>query len=132
MRQAKRLGIAHAVHIQPGMSFDKLALYFRAADLVVYPSYHEGQGLIPLEALASGTPVVTVNQAPLTEMIDEEVGGLFACGDHEDLASWLSTIASMRLKNARNKWPKVVSVLDLYTYEHNAVAYERIYQQAIE
>ena len=68
------------------MSFENLAQHFRSADLVVYPSYYEGQGLIPLESLASGTPVVTVNQAPLTEMIDETVGRLFECGNPSDLA----------------------------------------------
>ena len=57
-----------------------LAQHYRSADLVVFPSYYEGQGLIPLEALASGTPVVTVDQAPLTEMIDDTVGGLFDRG----------------------------------------------------
>ena len=132
MRQAKRLGIAHAVHIQPGMSFDKLALHFRAADLVVYPSYYEGQGLIPLEALASGTPVVTVNQAPLTEMIDEEVGGLFACGDHEDLARAVNDCLDAPQERTQQMAKGRQRVLDLYTYEHNAVDYERIYQQAIE
>lgn len=132
MRQAKRLGIAHAVHIQPGMSFDKLALHFRSADLVVYPSYYEGQGLIPLEALASGTPVVTVDQAPLTEMIDETVGGLFTCGDPEDLARAVNHC----LSNPEQRTEQMVRgrqrVLDHYTYEHNAVAYERIYESVLE
>ena len=41
--------------IQSSLSFDELAQHFRSADLVVYPSYYEGQGLIPLESLASGT-----------------------------------------------------------------------------
>ena len=62
------------------MSFEDLAQHYRSADLVVFPSYYEGQGLIPLGALASGTPVVTVDQAPLTEMIDDTIGGLFDLG----------------------------------------------------
>ena len=132
MRQAKRLGVAHAVNIQPGMSFQDLAMHFRAADLVVYPSYYEGQGLIPLEALASGTPVVTVDQAPLTEMIDEEVGGLFACGDHEDLARAVNHC----LANPHERTQQMVKgrqrVLDRFTYEHNAEAYEAIYQSLVD
>ena len=127
MRQAKRMGIADAVVIKGGMSFEDLALHFRSADLVVYPSYYEGQGLIPLEALASGTPVVTVDQAPLTEMIDETVGGLFACGDSEDLAR--TVIESLdRPKERREQAARGRErVLNHYTYEHNAEAYERIY-----
>ena len=132
MRQAKRLGIADAVVIKGGMSFEHLALHFRSADLVVYPSYYEGQGLIPLEALASGTPVVTVDQAPLTEMIDETVGGLFACGDSDDLAR--SVIESLdRPKERREQAARGRErVLNHYTYEHNAEAYEGIYLNAVD
>ncbi|MBL6747709.1 MAG: glycosyltransferase family 4 protein [Candidatus Poseidonia sp.] len=131
MRQAKRLGISDAVVIKGGMNFEHLALHFRSADLVVYPSYYEGQGLIPLEALASGTPVVTVDQAPLTEMIDETVGGLFACGDSDDLAR--SVIESLdRPKERREQAARGRErVLNHYTYEHNAEAYEGIYVDVV-
>jgi glycosyltransferase involved in cell wall biosynthesis len=132
MKQAKRLGIAHAVHIKPGMSFDDLALHFRSADLVVYPSYYEGQGLIPLEALASGTPVVTVNQAPLTEMIDETVGALFECGDHDDLARAVNHCLSHPEERTEQMVRGRQRVLDRYTYEHNAEAYEAIYRLTLE
>ena len=114
-----------------GMSHEDLALHFRSVDLVVYPSYYEGQGLVPLEALASGTPVVTVDQPPLTEMIDETVGGLFACGDPEDLAR--AVIQSLDQPNERREQAARgrERVLNHYTYEHNAEAYEGIYVDAI-
>lgn len=132
MRQAKRLGISHAVSIQQGMNFDRLALHFRSADVVIYPSYYEGQGLIPLEALASGTPVITANQPPLTEMIDSAVGGLFKCGDPDDLAR--SVIESLNQPDARTQQAQLgrERVLEKYTYEDNAEAYEAIYMRAIE
>ena len=132
LRQAKRLGVAHAVHIMPGMSFDALALHFRSADLVIYPSYYEGQGLIPLEALASGTPVVTVNQPPLTEMIDEEVGGLFACGDPEDLARAVVRCLDRPEERTEQMQKGRQRVLERFTYEHNAEAYENIYLSLID
>ena len=104
-----------------------MALHFRAADLVVYPSYYEGQGLIPLEALASGTPVVTVDQPPLTEMIDESVGGLFACGDHEDLARAVNHCLDHPEERTQQMQRGRQRVLERFTYEHNAEAYEAIY-----
>ena len=58
-RQAPMLGIGDKVTIESGMPFVSLAALFRSADLVVYPSFYEGQGLIPLEAMPSGTPVLT-------------------------------------------------------------------------
>ena len=68
------------------MPFEDLAMLFRSANLVVYPSYYEGQGLIPLEAMSSGTPVVTVNHGPLPEMVDNTVGSLFKMGDVDSMA----------------------------------------------
>ena len=99
---------------------------------VVYPSYYEGQGLIPLEALASGTPVVTVDQPPLTEMIDEEVGGLFTCGDPADLARAVNQSLSHPDQRVEQMEKGRTRVLDLYTYEHNAEAYEAIYESVLE
>jgi len=131
-RQAKKLKIHHAVTIQPGMPFDQLALHFRSADLVIYPSYYEGQGLIPLEALASGTPVVTVNQPPLTEMIDEEVGGLFECGNSSDLARVVCEALDSPDVRIRQATLGRERVLDQFTYELNAERYEALYVKAIE
>lgn len=49
---------------------EMLREFYRRARLVVYPSLYEGFGLPPLEAMASGTPVVTT----LTSSIPEVVG----------------------------------------------------------
>ena len=50
---------------------DELPLWYRAADLFVYPSLYEGFGLPPLEAMASGTPVVCSNAASLPEVVGD-------------------------------------------------------------
>jgi glycosyltransferase-like protein len=46
------------------------ALY-RAADALVFPSVTEGFGLVALEAMASGVPVVISRIAPFTEYLDD-------------------------------------------------------------
>lgn len=45
---------------------------FRLADLLVMASTREGFGLVVLEALASGTPVVASRIAPFTEYLDDD------------------------------------------------------------
>ncbi len=47
------------------------ALY-RAADALVFPSVKEGFGLVVLEAMASGVPVVTSRIAPFTEYLGDD------------------------------------------------------------
>src|SRR6186713_139088 len=47
---------------------DTLAILYRLASVFVFPSLYEGFGLPPLEAMASGTPVVTSNVSSLPEV----------------------------------------------------------------
>lgn len=53
------------------VSNDTLAVLYRLADLFVFPSLYEGFGLPPLEAMASGTPVVTSNVSSLPEVVGD-------------------------------------------------------------
>ena len=128
---AKKLGIGDFVKIESSLPFEELALLFRVADLVVYPSYYEGQGLIPLEAMASGTPVVTVNHGPLPEMVDETVGRLFTMGDNESMSS----VILEEIQNSENLREKGslgrVRVMEKYTYESNASRFSEIYSRII-
>ncbi len=47
---------------------ETLAVMYRLASVFVFPSLYEGFGLPPLEAMASGTPVVTSNLSSLPEV----------------------------------------------------------------
>ena len=130
-RAARRLGIDHAVKIRSGMSFEDLAQLFRTADLAAYPSYYEGQGLIPLEAMASGTPVVTVDHGPLPEMVDASVGRLYTLGKVESLAQ--AIIAELQSSETMVRKAKAgrERVLSRFTFDHNADDFVEIYRRAI-
>lgn len=67
----------------------KPALY-RAAGVFVFPSRYEGFGLPPLEAMASGTPVLCSNATSLPEVVGRSAL-LFDPEDEEGLASLLRT-----------------------------------------
>ena len=129
VKQAKRLGISSSVRIDSGMPFDKLAEEFRNADLVVYPSYYEGQGLIPLEAMASGTPVATVNHGPLPEMVDDSVGALFTMADTDSMSSAILGLLDNPAGLATRGTAGRERVVKNFTFGQNAEDFSQIYSQ---
>src|SRR5438876_11235066 len=50
---------------------ETLAALYRLATVFVFPSLYEGFGLPPLEAMASGTPVITSNVSSLPEVVGD-------------------------------------------------------------
>ena len=61
--------------------------YLAAADISVVPSRAEPQGLVVLEALAMGTPVIGSATGGIPDMISPDVGYLFPPGDVASLAA---------------------------------------------
>lgn len=66
--EIERLGIGHAVTLTGFVSSKDLRRLYCAADVFVYPSLYEGFGLPILEAMQSGTPVVTSNASCMPEV----------------------------------------------------------------
>lgn len=54
----RSLGIAHITQFVGQVSYDRLPVYYTAADVCVIPSHYEPFGLVAIEAMACGTPVV--------------------------------------------------------------------------
>src|SRR3972149_5851485 len=70
-RLAQELGIAGNVIFQDAVSHDRLPLYYNAADVCVVPSYYESFGLVALEAMACGVPVVASRVGGLLETVQD-------------------------------------------------------------
>ena len=66
---------------------EEKTLTFSEADIFVFPSYSEGCGLVVLEAMGFGLPVVTTSAGALEEMLAEDDNCLFVKpGDTEALS----------------------------------------------
>lgn len=82
------LVIGRDIFIPGSISEYSLADLYHAADVFVFPSIREGWGLVVLEALASGTPVIASGIEPMTEYLrDRENSLLVSPMDHESIAS---------------------------------------------
>ena len=68
-----------------------LAAAYRSASATVLPSDDEAFGLVLIESLAAGTPVVAARSGACPEIVDDvRVGRLFEPGDPADLARALA------------------------------------------
>ncbi|MGV9881883.1 D-inositol-3-phosphate glycosyltransferase [Streptomyces sp. NPDC003006] len=79
---AARLGIADVVRFQPPVGQEQLADWFRAASILVMPSYSESFGLVAIEAQAAGTPVLAASVGGLPVAVRDGVTGFLVSG-HE-------------------------------------------------
>ena len=87
-RLAVELGIAEVVRFEPPASRDRLADLYRAASVVVVPSYSESFGLVAIEAQACGTPVVAAAVGGLRTSVCDGASGLLVAGhDPADYAA---------------------------------------------
>jgi glycosyltransferase involved in cell wall biosynthesis len=90
---AEQWGIADWIDVQVDVPSEELPALYRQASLFVLPSNEEGLGIVLLEAMASGLPVVSTRSGgPETCVVEGETGYLTPVGDAEALASRMQTL----------------------------------------
>jgi len=121
---SKRRGISFL----EGVSDEDLCLLYNAAELFVFPSFYEGFGLPPLEAMACGTPVIASNRASLPEVIGD-AGILVDPDDVEGMASaMLRVLNDERLQKELSE--KGMERAKLFSWEKAAEETVAVYEEA--
>lgn len=87
------LAIDDVVRFAPPVPRADLVQWYRAADLVVVPSYSESFGLVALESQACGTPVVATAVGGLRTAVADGISGVLV--DGHDPKAWSSVIARL-------------------------------------
>jgi glycosyltransferase involved in cell wall biosynthesis len=88
---ARRLGIEDAIVQLQGVPESEMPLLYNSCDLLLFPSFYEGFGWPPLEAMACGLPVVASRAAALQEVIGD-VSPMADARDHDALAEHASRL----------------------------------------
>ncbi|MBV8545526.1 MAG: glycosyltransferase family 4 protein [Acidobacteria bacterium] len=87
------LAIADRVHFLGHLPFTALAAEYRNATLFALPTEQEGFGIVFLEAMASGLPIIATRVAAVPEVVSDGVTALLANpGDESTLAQLLETL----------------------------------------
>lgn len=107
-----------------------VAEIYNAADVSVVPSRVEPFGLVAVEALACGTPVVATNEGGLPDFINEKVGALVPVGDHEALAQ--AIIGEIQAGSKQTKGVYAAQyALENFSWASQVAKMARLYEQAL-
>jgi D-inositol-3-phosphate glycosyltransferase len=117
---------ATTLHIENLITFagrvdqETLPQYYSAADVLVVPSYYESFGLVALEALACGTPIVTASVGAMEEIVKEGVTGYVAKDPNpQHYARLIETILIKQQQNGLSP-SKIRSSVAQYTWTRSA------------
>lgn len=106
------------------LSDDELAALLQDCLCLAFPSFIEGFGLPPLEAMALGCPVVSSNRTSLPEVGGDAV--IYA--DPDDAASWLSSFCRLRDDTALREVlvAKGLRQAERFSWRQSALGYLKI------
>ena len=98
-RRAVELGIGEAVRFEPSADRPAVAAAMARASLFVHPSPRETFGVVAVEALAAGLPVVATDSGGVTEIMGahpDDLGAVVPAGDAAALAAAIEAALDRR------------------------------------
>ncbi len=111
--QANRLGLGNKVYFAGYMNAKNVQKMYKCADVSVFPSTYEPFGIVALEAMLSGTPIVVSDIGGLNEIVDHGINGMKSyAGNANSLADSILTLlfdqklCNTVVKNAQSKVKK--------------------------
>jgi D-inositol-3-phosphate glycosyltransferase len=110
---------------------EMLPLYYSAADVTIMPSHYESFGLVAVESMASGTPVIASNVGGLSfTVVDGETGYLVEQENHFQLAERAHTL--LKYPELRERMGKQAHAhAQQYSWENIASRVVEVYESAI-
>lgn len=127
--EVKRLGLDACVRFTGFVTDEELAAIYRGARLYCFPSFYEGFGLPPLEAMANGVPVVSSDRSCLPEVLGDAAHYINP-DDIEQMAKILYDVATDKTKRGMLR-QRGFEQVKKYSWERCAKQTLEIYQNAL-
>ncbi len=130
-KEAGQVGIAGQVEFLGKVSFEDIPAYLKAADVFCFASVTETQGLVTLEAMAAGLPVVAVRATGTSEVVTHGREGLLTENDSSALARGIEQVIedeALRRRLAAAARQKA----EVFEMKRQAQKLVEVYEQAME
>lgn len=128
---AQELGIAEWVTFTGQLPFNEVTLHLKAADVFGFASVTETQGLVTMEAMAAGLPVVAVNASGTRDILENGEQGYLVPNDPDALAQSLIQLLDSP-ENMKRFGANALIRAETFDVKKCAVQLMDVYKQARE
>ncbi|GAF68437.1 unnamed protein product [marine sediment metagenome] len=119
-----------SVYFLGAQSHEQMVKLFNVADVAAMPSILEAFGLVALEALACGTPVIAGNVGGFSQIVNEQVGYLMKPGDSDTLAEKITTFIRDGFKE-KVRGKAAAYIRQNFSWDKTVENIEKIYEQVL-
>ncbi len=127
---SERLKIDKNVYFLGAIEPKNMPIIYKSADIFVFSSKTETQGLVVLEAMASGLPVVAVKDSPIENVIRNKESGVLVDNDVVQFAE--EVIKLLKNKKERERLGKNARVSANLFVENSVLKLEEIYNKVLK
>jgi len=125
------LGMTERVTFTGELPFDDIPAYLKAADLFAFASTTETQGLVTMEALAAGLPVVAVDASGTRDVLEDGKQGFLVEDDPQAMAGAIKKV--LESQEGRDQLHRAaLERAKSFDIQHLSEKLLDVYQQAIE
>ncbi len=126
------LGVERSVIFTGRVTSRRLVDVYRSADVFVLPSELEAFGIVVIEAMASGVPVIVSNCGGMKDIVKDGSNGLiFDVGDARQLAEKIRLLISDNKLRAKLVKSGKETVMENYTIEKVVDKLEELYEKML-
>jgi 1,2-diacylglycerol 3-alpha-glucosyltransferase len=128
---AIELGIAERVTFTGKLPFSEVTIYLKAADIFAFASVTETQGLVTMEAMAAGLPVVAVDASGTRDIVDNGEQGFLVRNDADALSASIKQLleAPEKMRRFSINALKKAEIFDVNSLAKKLIG---VYEQAIQ
>jgi D-inositol-3-phosphate glycosyltransferase len=128
---AKRLGVGDRVRLLGPVSRQEMPALLRSADAVVCTPWYEPFGLVPIEAMACGVPVVATSVGGVTDTVIDGVTGLYVPAEPVALALATRSLIGNRYRRTALGSAGRDRACSRYSWDRIATETARVYAQLL-